>query len=198
MFIRQTFFSVGYPPKLSRSNPKVYAIHVFLISLYSKLLKQTAELILLTSTFNSPVSVPELQLPLTHHTSSPNSSSTHNPCSCLSGKHRLPPTGEKSTSRNHKTQGCILRPLRWKKENVRLNLRSSSKVLIRKWPLEKWYSPGWYTSVDWAQACKAKGHQFDSQSGHLPGLWAKYPVGGAQEATTHWCFPLFLLPFPSL
>ena len=30
-----------------------------------------------------------------------------------------------------------------------------------------------------------KGHQFDSQSGHMPGLQARSPVGGAQEATTH-------------
>ncbi|XP_045039453.2 uncharacterized protein [Desmodus rotundus] len=40
-------------------------------------------------------------------------------------------------------------------------------------------------SVDGAPACEPKGHQFDSQSGHTPGLWAKSPVGGAEEATTH-------------
>ena len=33
-------------------------------------------------------------------------------------------------------------------------------------------------SVDWAPFCKLKGHQFNSQSGHLPGLWARSPVGG--------------------
>ena len=41
----------------------------------------------------------------------------------------------------------------------------------RKWP-------SWYTSVDWAQACKPKGHQFDAQSGHMPGLQARSLVGG--------------------
>ena len=46
--------------------------------------------------------------------------------------------------------------------------------------------------MDWALACKPKGHQFDSQSGHMPVLQAWSPVEGAQEATTHWCF------FPSL
>ena len=30
-----------------------------------------------------------------------------------------------------------------------------------------------------------KGHQFDSQSEHIPGLQAMSPIGGAQEATTH-------------
>ena len=40
-------------------------------------------------------------------------------------------------------------------------------------------------SVDGAPACKPKGHRFDSHSGHMPGLWARSPVGGAQEATIH-------------
>ena len=35
------------------------------------------------------------------------------------------------------------------------------------------------------------------QSGHMPEFGARLPVGGAWEATTHWCFPLFLPPFPS-
>ena len=59
--------------------------------------------------------------------------------------------------------------------------------------------PGWCGSVDWVPACKPKGRWFDSQSGHMPGLWARSPVGGAREETTHWCFsPLILLPLPSL
>ena len=49
-------------------------------------------------------------------------------------------------------------------------------------------SPGWCGSVDWVPACKAKGHQFDSQSGHMPGMWARSPIAGMSEATTHWCF----------
>ena len=58
--------------------------------------------------------------------------------------------------------------------------------------------PSWCSSVDWAQACERKGCWFNSQSGHMPGLQARSPVGGMQEATTHWCFPLFLLLFFSL
>ena len=38
--------------------------------------------------------------------------------------------------------------------------------------------PGWCDSVDWVPACKPKGHQFDSQSGHMPGLCARSSVGG--------------------
>ena len=53
-------------------------------------------------------------------------------------------------------------------------------------------SPGWCGSVDWVWACKPKGCQFDSQSGYMSVLQARSPVGGVQEATTHWCF------FPSL
>ena len=34
-------------------------------------------------------------------------------------------------------------------------------------------------------ACKPKVPRFDSQSGHIPGLWARCPVGGIREATTH-------------
>ena len=32
--------------------------------------------------------------------------------------------------------------------------------------------------MDWVQACKPKRHQFDSQSGHVPGLRARSPVEG--------------------
>ena len=49
-------------------------------------------------------------------------------------------------------------------------------------------SSGWCGSVDWMPVCKPKGHQFNSQSGHMPGLQARSPVGGAWEATTDWCF----------
>ena len=47
-------------------------------------------------------------------------------------------------------------------------------------------NPGWYSSVDnRAWAYEAKGHRFDSPSGHMPGLRARSPVGGVQESTTH-------------
>ena len=58
-------------------------------------------------------------------------------------------------------------------------------------------------SVDWTWACRLKGWQFDSQSGHMPGLWARSSVAGMQEA--NWSMflshidvslPLFLLLSP--
>ena len=42
--------------------------------------------------------------------------------------------------------------------------------------------------------CEPKGRQFNSQSGHMPGLLARSPVGGTREATTHWCFSPSLSP----
>ena len=33
--------------------------------------------------------------------------------------------------------------------------------------------------------CEQKGCRFNTQSGHMPGLRARFPAGGAQEATTH-------------
>ena len=44
-------------------------------------------------------------------------------------------------------------------------------------------SPGWCSSVDWARVCKPKGHQFDSQSGHMPGFPTRSLVGGVWEAS---------------
>ena len=46
-------------------------------------------------------------------------------------------------------------------------------------------APGWNGSVNWELACEWKDRQFDSQSGHVPGLRVRSPVGGVREATTH-------------
>ena len=35
------------------------------------------------------------------------------------------------------------------------------------------------------RSANQKGCWFDSQSGHMPGLQARSPAGGAQEAATH-------------
>ena len=69
-------------------------------------------------------------------------------------------------------------------------------VLKEKCLFKKVYrSPGWCGSVDWTLACEPKGRQFNSQSGHMPGLWARSSFGGIWEASTHWCFsPSFFLP----
>ena len=60
------------------------------------------------------------------------------------------------------------------------------------------FSPGWCGSVDWVLACEPKGCWFDSQSGHMPGLQARFSVGAKWEATTHWCFSPSLSPSPPL
>ena len=49
-------------------------------------------------------------------------------------------------------------------------------------------------ALDWELACKPKGHQLDSQSGHKPGLQVRSAVEGLQEVTTHWCFSPSLPP----
>ena len=54
--------------------------------------------------------------------------------------------------------------------------------------------PGWCSSVDWTLACEPKGRQFDSQSGHMPGLWVRSLVEGGRKATTDWCFSPLLSP----
>ena len=64
--------------------------------------------------------------------------------------------------------------------------------------------PGWCSSVDCMPTCEPNGHQFDSQSEHIPGLWARSPVGGMREATdpciscTLIFLSLFFPPFPSV
>ena len=37
--------------------------------------------------------------------------------------------------------------------------------------------PGWCGSMGWALPCKLRGPQFDSWSGHMPGLQARSQVG---------------------
>ena len=61
---------------------------------------------------------------------------------------------------------------------------------------DRLFSPGWCGSVDWAPACKPKGYWFDSQSGHMPGLQARSPVGGMREATSQCLSLSFSLPSP--
>ena len=47
--------------------------------------------------------------------------------------------------------------------------------------------------------CKPEGHQYYSQSGHMPGLQARSPVGmHERQPCINISLPLFLLPSPSL
>ena len=86
------------------------------------------------------------------------------------------------------------------------------KVLLESWRKAHWESwsvpydtgwqhfynkrgsPSWYGSVGWVPACEPKGHQCNSQPGHMPGLWARSPIRGMWEATTHWRFSPSLSP----
>ena len=54
--------------------------------------------------------------------------------------------------------------------------------------------PGQCGRVDWVLTSELKGCWFDSQSGHMPGLRTRFPVGGTREATTHWYFSPCLSP----
>ena len=55
--------------------------------------------------------------------------------------------------------------------------------------------PGWCGSVDWVPACKPEGHWFDSQSGHMPELQARSPLGQPHIDVS---LSLFLPPFSSV
>ena len=44
-------------------------------------------------------------------------------------------------------------------------------------------SPDWCGSVGWVSQSKLWGHQFGSQSGHRPGLQARFPAEGVWKAT---------------
>ena len=57
--------------------------------------------------------------------------------------------------------------------------------------------PGWCGSVDWVLACEPKCCWFDSQSGHMPGLWARSPVGHVRSNYTLMFLSLFPSPLPS-
>ena len=83
------------------------------------------------------------------------------------------------------------RPLRWG-EDSHLSTRLTSTFLQYKSYFKKRKSPGWCGSVDWVSACEPKNLWFDSQSGHMPGLWARSPVGTRERQPnmdvreTHW------------
>ena len=56
--------------------------------------------------------------------------------------------------------------------------------------------------IEYQPACEPKGRQINSQSGHMPGLWARSPVEGIWEATNQCIshrlmFLSFSIPFPS-
>lgn len=46
---------------------------------------------------------------------------------------------------------------------------------------ESWCGPGWFGSVGKASAFGLKSSGFDSGRGHVPRLWAQFPVGDVWE-----------------
>ena len=60
------------------------------------------------------------------------------------------------------------------------------------------YCPNQYGSVGWASSCKAKGHQFNSQPGHMPGFCPPYDRQLIDVSHIYASLPLFLPLFPSL
>ena len=88
---------------------------------------------------------------------------------------------------NHYTKGKVLHL--WFMVNTCILQGKKEKLYIKEGK-----SHGLHGSVDWVPAYKPKGCWLYSQSGHMAGLWARSPVGGAREATTHWCFSPSLSP----
>ena len=70
-------------------------------------------------------------------------------------------------------------------------------VIIINYILKIRDSPIWCGLVDWMPACKPKGPQFDSQSGYMPGLQARSPVGGRDRGNHTLMFLSLSFPFPS-
>ena len=82
--------------------------------------------------------------------------------------------------------------VQWKMEEVR-NVSKERSMLKKNSLIKKdLFITAWCDSMDWVPACEPKVHWFNSQSGHMPGLWARSPGGGVLEATIHRCFPLSL------
>ena len=60
---------------------------------------------------------------------------------------------------------------------------------------DRQYCPDWCGSVGWASSCRVKGHRFDTQLRHMPGLGARALVGGVRKR--QW-MDVSLPPFLSL
>ena len=52
--------------------------------------------------------------------------------------------------------------------------------------------------IAWASPCKPKGRQFNSRSGHMPGLWVQSPVWACMRGSLSMFLSLFLSLFHSL
>ena len=61
-------------------------------------------------------------------------------------------------------------------------------ISLVKWYLRNVFSPGWCGSVVQCWLANQRVAGSIPSLGHMPGLQARSPVGGVQEATTHCCF----------
>ena len=87
------------------------------------------------------------------------------------------------------------------------NLFSCQSSLVLGWPKtlfsffhkikDIFFCPGWCGSVDCMPACKPKGCWFDSQSGHMPGLWDRLPNSGCVRGNHTFMFLTLFFSFPS-
>ena len=93
----------------------------------------------------------------------------------------------------------IRRSQRWNHATA-TRIASISRLFVRKQVLNIMFSTlaGVAQWIEWRPANQRISSSIpNSQSGHMPMLWARSPVGGVWEATTHWCFsPSFSLPSP--
>ena len=78
------------------------------------------------------------------------------------------------------------------------DIYSDSQNIQNENDFKKRFLP-WMVWLSWEPACKPKGHQFDSQSGNMPALWASSPVGGWRPLRGNVSMFLYIcvfLPFP--
>lgn len=90
------------------------------------------------------------------------------------------------------TSGTILENTFWSRNSILDWLKKIKIEVIRYVNHFKsgYVSPGQCRSVGWALSGTSKGCLFDSQSGHIPRFWVRYPAGGSQ-----WMFHSLPLTF---
>ena len=76
------------------------------------------------------------------------------------------------------------------------NALQQNKSDRKRW--ESYDFPSWCGSVGWTSSCKAKSHQFDSQSGHMPGFRVQSQSRGVWERQLIGSWLMFLSFCPSL
>ena len=98
--------------------------------------------------------------------------------------------------------GTLLQSIHYRRTMYSIDLQYSF-LLLHFREIKLLVYPGWCGPVDWAPACIPECHRFDSQSGHMPALWARSQLEMCQRqpinvSLTYGCLPLFFSPFPSL